>query len=68
MGGVRVVIARVIGALGGGCGIIGIMTGFSGQAWKLDPNGWFLVGILGVLISLTIFFDEYGIGLVNKGR
>lgn len=59
---VRVFLARILGALGGGCGIIGIITGFSDSRWKLGPEGWFLLGILGVLTALTIFFDEFRVG------
>lgn len=60
-GTVRVFLARIVGALGGGCGIIGVIAGFSDRSLKLSPEGWFLLGILGVLTALTIFFDEYRI-------
>ena len=59
MGTIRVNLARIMGALGGGVGIIGVLAGFSGRTWKLGPDGWFLLGILTVLSALTIFFDEY---------
>jgi len=60
-GAVRVFLARVVGALGAGCGIIAVISAFSGRDLRLSPEGWLLLGILGVLVSLTIFFDEYRI-------
>lgn len=60
-GAVRVFLARVVGALGGGCGVIGVIAALSGRDLRLSPEGWLLLGILGVLISLTIFFDEHRI-------
>ena len=55
----RVFLARVLGAIGGGCGILGVLSAVQEKTLKLGPDDWFLLGILPVVSAFTIFFDEY---------
>ena len=49
----RTVAARVSGTLGFACGLLGLLAGLTGHAWKFGVTGWFtsgcLLGLLGIL-------------------
>jgi len=53
----RTTIARIGGALGLVCGVIGLLAGLTGHAWKLEPVGWFTGGTLLALLSLIALVD-----------
>ena len=51
------IIVRIVGALGLVCGIIGLLAGLTGHAWKLEPMGWFAGGGLLVLLALLVLAE-----------
>ena len=46
-----------LGALA--CGIVGLVIGIIGRAWKLGVTGWFTGGILLALLAIILMLDEY---------
>jgi cytosine/uracil/thiamine/allantoin permease len=50
-------IARIAGALGLVCGIIGVLAGLTDHAWKFWPEGWFAGGGLLVLLALLVLVE-----------
>ena len=50
-------IVRIAGALGLVCGIIGVLAGLTGHAWKLEPMGWFAGGGLLALLALLVLAE-----------
>ena len=53
----RTTIARIGGALGILCGVIGLLGALTGHAWKLGSIGWFTGGALLTLIALLVLVD-----------
>lgn len=51
------IIVRIVGALGLVCGIIGLLAGLTGHAWKFGPMGWFAGGGLLVLLALLVLVE-----------
>ena len=53
----RTLIARIGASLGFLCGVIGLVAGLTDHTWKLSPFGWFLGGILLMLLALFVLVD-----------
>jgi hypothetical protein len=53
----RTVMARIGGALGLLCGVIGLLAGLTDHVWKLLPVGWFAGGGLLALLALLVLVD-----------
>lgn len=53
----RTIVARVGGALGFVCGVIGLLAGLMDYTWKLGPLGWFTGGTLLTLFALLVLVD-----------
>ena len=53
----RTTIARLAGALGFVCGVIGLVAGLTGYTWKLWPLGWFTGGTLLTLLAVFVLLD-----------
>jgi len=53
----RTGIARIAGALGFVCGVLGLLAGLTDHLWKLGPIGWFTGGGLLALIALVVLVD-----------
>jgi hypothetical protein len=53
----RTIVARIGGALGFVCGVIGLLAGLTDHTWKLGPIGWFTGGSLLTLIALLVLVD-----------
>jgi len=53
----RTLGARVGALLAVICGVIGLLAGLTGHAWKLGPGGWFAGGGLLMLLSLFALVD-----------
>ena len=53
----RTVIARIAGALGFVCGVIGLLAGLTAHTWKLGAIGWFTGGGLLMLIAVYVLVD-----------
>lgn len=49
--------ARVAAALGFLCGVIGLVAGLTGHAYKLGPLGWFTGGTLLALLAIYALVD-----------
>ena len=55
----RTELARLIGTLGAGSGLIGIIAGFSDHGWKLGVTGWLVLGVFGSATHIAILLDQY---------
>jgi hypothetical protein len=53
----RTLGARIGATLGAVCGLIGLLAGLTGHAWKLGVIGWFSGGGLLMLLSLFALVD-----------
>jgi uncharacterized membrane protein YidH (DUF202 family) len=53
----RTTIARIVAGVGFLCGAIALLTGITGQMWKLSSLGWGTGGVLLVLIALFVLVD-----------
>ena len=53
----RTAIARIGGALGILCGVIGLLGALTSHTWKLASIGWFTGGTLLTLIALLVLVD-----------
>jgi hypothetical protein len=53
----RTLGARIGAILGLVCGVIGLLAGLTGHAWKLSAIGWFSGGGLLLLLSLFALID-----------
>lgn len=53
----RTTIARIGGALGFVCGVIGLLAGLTEHTWKLGQIGWFTGGTLLAVLSLVALVD-----------
>jgi hypothetical protein len=53
----RTSIARSAAALGVLCGLLGLLSGWLDQTWKLGTVGWFTGGVLLLLIALFVLLD-----------
>lgn len=57
LGSTRILIARILVAIGFLCGVIGLIAGLEDRVLKLSPWGWFTGGILLMMIALFILLD-----------
>jgi len=55
----RILLARLLGLGGLGCGIVGLVIGMVDRIWKLGVTGWFTGGILLALLAVILLLDEY---------
>ena len=53
----RTMWARIGAALGFLCGVIGLLAGLTGHAWKLGWVGWFTGGTLLTLLAVYALVD-----------
>lgn len=53
----RTMGARIAAGLGFLCGVIGLVAGLTGQAYKLGPAGWFTGGTLLALLAVYALVD-----------
>ena len=60
-------IVRIAGALGLVCGIIGLLAGLTGHAWKLEPMGGFAGGGLLALLALLVLVEGATVCKQPKG-
>lgn len=49
--------ARIAAGLGFLCGVIGLLGGLTGHAYKLGPLGWFTGGTLLALLAVYALVD-----------
>lgn len=64
----RIHLARLVVALAGVCGVLGLAAGFSDNRWKLGIQGWLLLGILGTLVALAALADDFRIRWQSRER
>ena len=53
----RTMVARGAAALGFLCGVIGLVAGATGHAWKFGAFGWFAGGSLLTLLAVFALVD-----------
>ena len=50
--------ARLVVVLASACGILALVAAFSNKEWKMGPEGWLLLGILGAVLALVAIADD----------
>ena len=50
----RMLVGRIMAALGFVCGVIGLLAALTDHTWKLWPMGWFTGGGLLTLVALFL--------------
>ena len=62
----RMLVGRIMAALGFVCGVIGLLAALTDHTWKLWPMGWFTGGGLLTLIALFILLDGANASLKSR--